>query len=479
MEAQGVSRRDFVRAGGLGALSLLGAGSLSGARGASARRPPNIIVIFCDDLGYGDLSIFGHPTIRTPHLDRMAQEGQKWTSFYAAASLCTPSRAALLTGRLPIRNGMCSDVRGVLFPDSAGGLPQSEITIARALKGRGYATACIGKWHLGHLPPHLPTSHGFDSYFGIPYSNDMDRVPQEEAWDPDSPIFRHPRSASFNVPLMRNEKIVERPADQTTITRRYTEEATRFIRANRDRPFFLYLAHSMPHVPLFASKDFQGRSVRGLYGDVVEEIDSGVGQILATLQEERVAENTLVVFTSDNGPWLVFKDHGGSAGSLRDGKGTTFEGGMREPTVFWWPGRIAPGIVTDLGSTLDLFTTACALAGAPPPRDRVLDGFDLSPALFGTGESPRHRMFFYRGTTLYAVRKSAFKAHFLTQRAFRADARLTRHDPPLLFNLDNDPGETHDVAARHPDVVADLRREAERHRATVTPVEDQLAKVIE
>jgi len=477
MESQGVSRRDFVRAGGLGALSLLGAGALPGARGASPERPPNIVIIFCDDLGYGDLSIFGHPTIRTRRLDRMAQEGQKWTSFYAAASLCTPSRAALLTGRLPIRSGMCSDVRGVLFPDSAGGLPPSEITIARALKGRGYATACIGKWHLGHLPPYLPTSHGFDSYFGIPYSNDMDR--REEPWDPESRVFRHPRITDFNVPLMRNDEIVERPADQTTITRRYTEEAIRFVRTNKSRPFFLYLAHNMPHVPLFASKEFEGQSVRGLYGDVVEEIDSGVGRILDTLREEGLAENTLVVFTSDNGPWLVFKDHGGSAGPLRDGKGTTFEGGMREPTVFWWPGRIAPGIVTDLGSTLDLFATACALAGVPRPEDRVLDGFDLSPALFGNAESPRHRMFFYRGTTLYAVRKDAFKAHFLTQRAFRADARLERHEPPLLFDLDDDPGETRDVAALHPDVVADLRREAERHRATVTPVEDQLAKIIE
>ncbi len=283
--------------------ALLAGWSLVGA-GAAAERAdrPNVVIVFCDDLGYGDLGCYGHPTIRTPNLDRMAQEGQKWTNFYAAASVCTPSRAALLTGRLPIRNGMASDRRRVLFPDSAGGLPPDEVTIAEALKPLGYATACVGKWHLGHLPQYLPTRQGFDSYFGIPYSNDMDRVAdspkgREAFWDP--------KIEYWNVPLMRDERIVERPADQNTITKRYAEESVAFLRKNRDRPFFLYLAHSMPHVPLFTSDEFRGTSLRGLYGDVIEEIDWSVGRVLDTLRELKLDRKTLVVFTSDNGPWLI------------------------------------------------------------------------------------------------------------------------------------------------------------------------------
>ena len=464
------TRRDFLKALGACTASM----ALPWIPGhAATGKAPNFIIIFCDDLGYGDLSTFGHPTINTPNLDRMAQEGQKWTNFYAAASVCTPSRAALLTGRLPIRNGMCSDKRRVLFPDSAGGLPPSEITIAKALKTKGYATTCIGKWHLGHLPRYLPTRHGFDSYYGIPYSNDMDRVAGEGRQ-----AFFNPKIEYFNVPLMRDEKIIERPADQTTITKRYAEEAIRFIKANKRNPFFVYLAHNLPHVPLFVSKDFKDQSLRGLYGDVVEEIDWGVGRILDTLRQEGVAENTLVVFTSDNGPWLTYRQHGGSAGLLRGGKGATYDGGMREPTIFWWPGQIKPGIVTDLGSTLDLFATISHLAGAKIPRDRVMDSLDLEPALFGTGPSPRQTMFFYRGAQLYAIRKGLYKAHFITKPAYGSNLQETRHDPPLLYHLGHDPSEQYDVARDHPDMIADILREVERHRATLTPVEDQLAKRI-
>ena len=288
---------------------------------SSQVRTPNLIVIFCDDLGYGDLGVFGHPTIKTPHLDRMAAEGQKWTNFYVAASVCTPSRAALLTGRLPIRSGMCSNRRRVLFPNSKGGLPASEITIAEMLKPAGYATACIGKWHLGHLQQYLPTRNGFDSYFGVPYSNDMDRV----AGSPRGrEAFWKPKFEYWNVPLLRDEAIVERPADQNTLTRRYAREAVAFIRKNRSRSFFLYLAHTMPPVPLFRSDDFAGESLRGRYGDVIEEIDWSVGQVLQTLRDTGLDRNTLVVFTSDNGPWLIFNEHGGSAGLLRGGKGGTF-----------------------------------------------------------------------------------------------------------------------------------------------------------
>ncbi|HET6574224.1 MAG TPA: sulfatase-like hydrolase/transferase, partial [Fimbriiglobus sp.] len=294
-------------------LSLAGL-VLAAAVGATpaADRPPNVVVILADDLGYGDLGCYGHPTVRTPNLDRMAAEGMKFTDFYAAAPVCTPSRAALLTGRLPQRSGMTSDTRRVLFPDSAGGLPRSEITLADVLKDRGYATACVGKWHLGHLPQYLPTRHGFDSYFGLPYSNDMDRVPNVSPKGREA--FREPRVAYWNVPLMRDEKIIERPADQHTLTKRYTEEAVKFIRANKEKPFFLYLAHSMVHVPLFASKDFAGKSPRGHYGDAIEEVDWSVGEVLKAIRAAGLDKTTWVTFTSDNGPWLIFREQGGSAG---------------------------------------------------------------------------------------------------------------------------------------------------------------------
>ncbi len=471
-----MNRREFVKVLGLGAGAItlpgcIGPGKLDTGRAASKK--PNFVIIFCDDLGYGDLSCFGHPTIRTPHVDQMAAEGQRWTNFYVGASVCTPSRAALLTGRLPIRSGMCSDQRRVLFPDSAGGLPESEITIAEALKTKGYVTACVGKWHLGHLRQYLPTSNGFDSYFGIPYSNDMDRVGGEGRQ-----AFFQPKTEYWNVPLMRNEEIIERPADQNTITKRYTQEAVKFISQNKNRPFFLYLAHNLPHVPLFVSRDFRDTSLRGLYGDVVEEIDSGVGQILGTLRREGLAENTFVVFTSDNGPWLIFDEHGGSAGLLREGKGCTFEGGMREPAVCWWPGKIKPGVVNDMGATMDLYTTILTLAGAEVPTDRVVDGLDLSPALFGTGPSPRETMFYYRGTKLYAVRKGPYKAHFFTRSGYGKD-KEARHDPPLLYHLGHDPSEKYDVAKDHPEVIAGIQKEVALHLANLVPGEDQLAKRIE
>jgi arylsulfatase A-like enzyme len=443
--------------------------AVSAAETAPAAEKPNIVIIFCDDLGYGDLACYGHPTIRTPNLDRMAAEGQRWTDFYAAECVCTPSRAALLTGRLPIRSGMCSDTRRVLFPDSAGGLPADEITIAEVLRSAGYATACVGKWHLGHGPQHLPAVQGFDSYFGIPYSNDMDRVPLEKGLDP----FQQPRSEFWNVPLLRDGEVVERPADQQTITRRYTEEAVRLVRENRSRPFFLYLAHNMPHVPLFASEPFDGRSSRGLYGDVVEELDWSVGRVLDTLRELQLDRRTLVVFTSDNGPWLTFRQQGGSAGLLRDGKGSTWEGGMREPALFWWPGTIRPDVIREMGSTLDLLPTCAALAGVKPHADRPLDGGDLSPILRGTGPSPRNTMFYYRGTRLFAVRKGPFKAHLLTQPGY-GPGKLETHDPPLLYHLGHDPGEQHDVASQYPEALAEILRQIDSHRANLLPGKPQL-----
>jgi arylsulfatase A-like enzyme len=436
-------------------------------------RPPNFVVIFCDDLGYGDLACFGHPTMATPNLDRMAAEGMKFTQFYSAAPVCTPSRAALMTGRLPLRNGMCSNKRRVLFPNSKGGIPPEEITIAEALRTKGYATACVGKWHLGHRSPFLPTNNGFDDYFGIPYSNDMDRVndaPKGRA------AFWGPRIEYWNVPLMRNEEILERPAEQTTITRRYTEEAVKFIHDNKAAPFFLYLPHSMPHVPLFRSPDFVDKSRRGLYGDVIEEIDWSVGRVLDTLRELDLDENTLVFFTSDNGPWLIFNEQGGSAGLLRDGKGSTWEGGMREPTLAWWPRQIKAGSISrDVASTMDIFATIHNLAGVELPKDRILDSHDLTPVLRGSGKSTRELLFYYRAYKLMAVRRGPWKMHLITQDAYGAGARQpVEHDPPLLFNLEHDPGERLDVADKHGDVIAELREAVTAHQGEFEPATSQL-----
>jgi arylsulfatase A-like enzyme len=394
----------------------------------------------------------------------MAAEGLRFTDFYTADSVCSPSRAALLTGRLPVRTGMYGDRRRVLFPDSVGGLPAAETTIAEALKARGYATAIVGKWHLGWQPEFSPLKHGFDLYFGVPYSNDMDRTP-------DSPrgraAFLEPKKEYWNVPLRRGDDIAERPADQSTLTRRYTEEALRFIRERKSQPFFLYFPHSFPHVPLFASSDFRGKSARGLYGDVVEELDWSVGQVLATLRKEGLAENTLVFFTSDNGPWLTQFEQGGSAGLLREGKGCTFDGGMRVPAIAWWPGRVAPRTTSALATTMDLFATSLALGGASLPADRPLDSFDLRPVLFGNGKSLRDTVWFYRGSELFAVRHRDFKAHFITQPAYGPEP-ARRHNPPLLFQLSIDPSEKFDVAAKHPEILAEITQQVERHRAGLT-----------
>lgn len=434
----------------------------------------NFVIIFTDDQGYGDLGCYGHPTIKTPNLDQMAYEGQRWTSFYSAANVCTPSRAGLLTGRLPIRSGMCSDRRRVLFPDSDGGLPQTEITIAALLKAKGYRTAAVGKWHLGHLPRFLPTRHGFDSYFGIPYSNDMDRVSTLPGRD----AIMNAKAEYFNVPLMRNERIIERPADQNTITRRYTEEAVKFIQENKKNPFFLYVAHSLPHVPLFASKDFKGRSERGLYGDVIEEIDWSVGQILAALKEEKLDKNTVVVFSSDNGPWVLYDEHGGSAGPLYGAKGTGYEGGQRVPAIFWGPGRIQPAVVSQIGSALDILPTVANMADVALPDDRKYDGYDLTAVLTGNGDSPREEMLFYHGTRIFAARKGDYKLYFYENNPDGYPERMKKLDTLRLFNLQHDPSEKYDLAKTHPEITDEISAFVTRHRATVDSVGSQLEKRI-
>jgi arylsulfatase A-like enzyme len=455
-------------------LVVLVASPSSAQRGAvtDAARP-NFVVIFTDDQGYGDLGSYGHPTIRTPNLDRMAVEGQRWTSFYAAP-VCTPSRAQLMTGRYAIRGGLAA---GVLFPDSTGGLQPSELTIAEVLKPLGYATLAVGKWHLGHLPQYLPTNQGFDRYFGVPYSNDMDRDPTIPATD----VFRRtmePRIADYNVPLMRDAKIVERPADQTTITRRYTDEAIAFIREQRARPFFVYLAHNLPHVPLFRSKEFEGRSARGIYGDVVEEIDHNVGRVLDAIRELKLERQTLVVFLSDNGPWMPYREQGGSAGLLRGAKGSTWEGGLRVPAIFWQPGTVQPGVVTGIGSELDLLPTFATLANSEIPTARPLDGQDLSATLRKRAPSPRDTLFYYNGVRLTGVRHGAFKLHVEVPAGSGAGGAAPIPAPVNpkweLYNLEEDPSEKFDLAEKRPDLVNALTGMMEAHQKTVEPFENQI-----
>ena len=449
-------------------------------RGQSPARP-NIVVIFADDLGYGDLGAFGAPNVRTPRLDALAAEGQKWTNFYVQP-VCSPSRAALLTGRLPIRNGMYGTPSGTapkVFRDNAAeGLPAAEITVAELLKSAGYRTGMVGKWHLGQLPQFLPMRQGFESWFGLPYSHDM-RMTVARDNGVQTAAYYAPKPEYWDVALMRNDTVIERPVDHRTLTKRYTEEAVRFISTNQGAPFFLYLAHSLPHIPLARSDAFAGRSAGGMYGDVIEEIDWSVGQVLDALSAAGIERNTLVLFTSDNGPWLPFRTHGGSAGALKEGKGTTWEGGVRTPAIFWWPGTIRPATVTGIGSGLDLLATAAALSRAALPADRVLDSIDLSATLKQAAPSARGELFYYWDSELRAVRKGNYKAHFVTSGAYGEGQPRTEHDPPLLFDLSTDPGEHFDVAARHPAVVADLRRAVAEHRRGVAPSEPLFDRLLQ
>ena len=439
----------------------------------------NFIVIFVDDMGYGDLGSYGHPTIQTPNLDKMANEGQKWTQFYSASSVCTPSRAALLTGRLPIRNGLIGkedNSSRVLFPDSEYGIPSSEITIAEKLKDNGYKTAIVGKWHLGHKIEYLPLQHGFEYYYGIPYSNDMDKV---NGSIPYKRFMKNPNwvadTKEYNVPLIENNEIIERPVDQTTITKRYSDKAVEFIKKNKKNKFFLYLAHSLPHIPLFASKDFLGTSKAGLYGDVIEEIDHGVGMIINELKKNNIDKNTIIVFTSDNGPWLPFKNHGGSAGLLREGKGTTWEGGQRVPGIFWG-GDIKPGIVNGLGSTMDILPTFLEISNSSPIDDRILDGLSLKNTLFSLEESKREKVFFYREREIFALRFREFKAHFIIKGAYNYPEKTEKIilKNPLLYNLNLDPSEKFDIAEKNPKIIEEIKDLINFHKKDLILKDDLL-----
>ncbi|MBM4035430.1 MAG: sulfatase [Planctomycetes bacterium] len=445
-------RRNLLRAAGLGAAAVVAHPWLRGAEAVDIP-PPNFVLILCDNLGYGDIGCFGSRKHRTPCVDRMAAEGVRLTSFYATSGVCTPSRASLMTGCYPRRVGLHVNARGqaVLFPADAAGLHPDEVTVARVLKGRGYATACIGKWHLGDQPPFLPTRHGFDAYLGIPYSDDMVGTPDGS---------RPP------LPLMRGEEVIEAPVDRNTLTRRYTEEAVRFITANKDRPWFLYLAHAMPGSTRnpFAGERFRGKSANGAYGDAVEEIDWSTGELLATLKKLGLDERTLVLWTSDNG---AFEGSRGSNAPLAGWGYTTAEGAMRVPCIARWPGRIPPGTTCgELCTTMDILPTFARLAGADLPRDRAIDGRDIWPLLAaqpGT-KSPHEAFFHYYMEQLQAVRAGKWKLYLplaAKWRSFRGEARPS---PAELYDLEADIGEKANVAAAHPQVVARLLAFAEKAR---------------
>ncbi len=439
----------------------LAAALVCAAQLAAADRLPNFVLIFCDDLGYADIGPFGAQGYATPNLDRMASEGMKLTDFQTAAAVCSASRAALMTGCYPQRVG----ILGALGPKSQNGINESETILPEILKQRGYATAIFGKWHLGHQPQFLPTRHGFDRYFGLPYSNDM--------W----PF--HPTNGKDYppLPLIDGEKTIETNPDQTQLTTWYTERAVQFIADSKDKPFFLYLPHSMPHVPLFVSDKFKGKTERGLFGDVIAEIDWSVGQILAALAQHGLDDNTLVLFTADNGPWLSYGNHAGSAGPHREGKGTTFDGGHAEPTLARWPGKIPPGSVCkELAGTIDVLPTFAKLAGGQPPQDRIIDGRDIWPLLSAQpgAKSPHEAYYYYWNLGLEAVRSGEWKLHL--PHAYRTLAGEPGKDgqpgpykqartEQALFNVVADVGETKNVAAEHPDVVERLLKLAENARA--------------
>jgi len=407
---------------------------------------PNFVLILADDLGYGDIGPFGSKRNRTPHLDRMAREGMKLTSFYAAP-VCTPSRAQILTGSYAKRVSL----PGVLGPCSKTGLSAAEHTIGELLQQQGYATLVIGKWHVGDDVSFLPTRHGFDHYFGLPYSNDMG--PEDGQL---GTSFRPP------LPLVRDEKVIEevKPKDQDNLTERYTDEAVKFIRAQKNHPFFLYLPHTAVHTPIHPGHHFRGRSASP-FSDWVEELDWSVGKVLDTLQALGLATNTLVCFTSDNGPWLPKGTNAGTAFPLRGGKGSTWEGGMREPTLAWWPGKISPGSSSDaVAANFDFLPTFVELAGGVVPADRKIDGKNLSPVLLGqTKDSPHAEHFYFSGNQLQAVRSGPWKLKF----AGLGNGKPPKPGPqepdpaPQLFNLDNDIGEQVDLAARHPEIVTRLQ----------------------
>jgi len=446
----------------------------------SVKNELNFIVILTDDCGYADIGSFGHPTIHTPAIDKLACEGQKWTNFYTASSLCTPSRVGLLTGRLPVRCGMAGGEQRVTLPWSAGGIPGSEITIAEVLKEQGYSTACIGKWHVGHAEEeHLPNQQGFDYFLGL-YLNIDHYGANGWNWH-DYATYKDSLFdiKYYDVPLMKNGKLLKQNFNPKLLTSLYHDESIKFIKENKNNPFFLFLSHSMPHVPLVTSEPFENISKRGLYGDVMEEIDAGVGEIMKTLREENLDKNTIVVFASDNGPWLQWDEFGGSAGMLKGGKADLYEGGFRVPFIIWNPDIVKKGVVSDLGNLMDLYPTFCNLAGAKVP-DITFDGKDITQTLkYGKGNSDKV-IYYYRFSTLYALRKNSYKAYFREYRGNRKTNEkhlIHELEKPELYNVDHDPAEKYNVAEQFPEIVNEMREILIEHENSIVPVENQLDKI--
>jgi arylsulfatase A len=421
---------------------------------ASAAKP-NFIIIFTDDQGYNDLGCFGSEKIKTPNIDQLAKEGRKFTNFMVASPVCTPSRAALLTGSYPKRVGLH---KHVLFPTSDYGLNPAEYTIADHFKSLGYSTAAIGKWHLGHHPETLPRANGFDSYFGIPYSNDMNHPNNKGKTSPasdESWLNQDEFVKKWNTPLIENEEIIELPVNQRTITRRYTDHAISFITENKDKPFFLYLPHSMPHIPLFVPEDAYDPDPKNAYKAVIEHIDTEVGRLVKSVRDLGLSENTYIIFTSDNGPWLRFGNHGGSALPLRDGKGSTFEGGQRVPCVMWAPGRIPAGTTSnELMGTIDLLPSLAALAKSEIPKDIVIDGLDLSATITGDATTKRNEFMYYtaQGDT-DGIRVGEWKLLTTGKSVFGVGPKVKG---PFLFHVSEDISEKINLASKHPEKVEAL-----------------------
>ena len=440
-------------------LSLL---ALVATTSIHANKTPNVVVIFIDDMGYADIGPFGAKAYPTPHLDRMAKEGRKFTDFYVTQAVCSASRAGLLTGCYNVRVG----ILGALGPKSSHGINANEVTLAEICKQKGYATACYGKWHLGHHKKFLPMQHGFDDYFGLPYSNDM--------WPYHPGVLHLPMKERLkkwpHLPLIDKNQIINPKVtgeDQEQLTTQYTERAVSFIEKNKDKPFFVYLPHSMVHVPLYVSEKFKGKSKAGLFGDVMMEVDWSVGRILDTLRKNKLDKDTLVIFTADNGPWLNYGDHAGSAAPLREGKGTMFDGGCRESTLAWMPGTIPPdSVCSEPAMTIDILPTISHLIGAKLPKHRI-DGKNIWPLFTGDkAKSPHKAYYFYYGNQLQAVRAGKWKLHFphgyrtMAGRPGGKGGIPTNYSQAKiglsLFDLEKDIGETTDLKDKHPEVASRL-----------------------
>ena len=478
-----LKRRDFLKTLGMGAAALsLPSYSGCGRKHAAREGPPNFVVIFTDDQGYADVGCFGAKGFETPNLDRMATNGMRFTSFYVSQAVCSASRASLITGCYPNR----VSIYGALGPHAQIGLNPEEETIAEVLKKSGYACGIFGKWHLGHHREFLPLQHGFDEYLGLPYSNDMWPV-----WYDGTPTAKDHRKATHpNLPLIDGNETIEeltKMEDQDMLTTRYTERAVRFIEKNKDRPFFLYVPHSMPHTPLGVSDKFRGKSQQGKYGDVIMEIDWSAGQILKALKKHNLENNTLVVFTSDNGPWLNFGKHAGSTGPLREGKGTSWEGGQRVPCIMRWPGHIPADTVCDkMASTMDLLPTFAAISGAALPKKKI-DGVNILSLLEGQPDAnPRDHLFYYYGRPLQCVRQGKWKLHFPHKyRSYKGvepgkdglPGPTARGETSLeLYDLENDIGERHNVADKHPEIVKRLQALGEIAREELGDGKDRIGK---